>query len=177
MDGDDFLSEPYSFGECKSYDFTTTAHCKAFATPDKEIHVSVRKRGDWVTVIIPDILSENGGTENDIITIEPFLPSELLGNNPRVRMFGGLGKGAPNFDKYLTTMPAHVRMEIDGTIKITPQMKFTFANGEIKYTDKFYARSDLSGGNYDGAKIGSLTTQFTYVIDDGHEFSNAIFIN
>ena len=65
MDGEDFLEEPYSFGECKSYEFATTAHCSAFTTPDKVIRVSVRKRGDWVTVVIPDIISMNGGTKDE----------------------------------------------------------------------------------------------------------------
>lgn len=175
MDGDDFLSEPYSFGECKSYDFTTTAHCNAFETPDKEIHVSVRKRGDWVTVIFPDILSMNGGTKDDIITIDPFLPAELLGSNPRVRMFGGLAKTVPLQDKYVRTVPTIIRLEIDGTIKIRPAAKIVYISGPMHYTDKFLRRIDDVGGDIYYAEEGSLATQFTYVIDDGHNFSNAIY--
>ena len=175
MEGDDFLSEPYSFGECRSYDFTTTAHCKAFETPDKEIHVSVRKRGDWVTVIIPDIISMNGGTEDDIITIDPFLPAELLGSKPRVRLFGGLANSVPNPDKIAKTLPTIIRLEIDGSIKIRPAAKFTNTSGTIYYTDRFLRRIELTGGTFTKTKEGSLATQFTYVIDDGHNFSNAIY--
>ena len=175
MEGEEFLSEPYSFGECRSYDFKTTAHCKAFEVPDKEIHVSARKRGDWVTVVIPDIISMNGGTEDDIITIDPFLPAELLGSKPRVRLFGGLAKTVPNPDKIVKTLPTIIRLEIDGSIKIRPAAKFINTSGTLFSTVKFLRRIEIPGGTFNYAKEGSLATQFTYVIDDGHNFSNAIY--
>ena len=175
MEGDDFLSEPYSFGECKSYDFTTTAHCKAFATPDKEIHVSVRKRGDWVTVIIPDITNKNGGTEDDVITIDPFLPSELLGNNPRVRMFGGMGKNTePHFVYYYELANLVIELKNDGTVIIKPLQKFIIADvvRTPYYNTAFIAKPQTDMGAFMFDDIGSYSIRFTYVIDDNHKYDN-----
>lgn len=172
MEGDDFLSEPYSFGECKSYDFTTTAHCKAFATPDKEIHVSVRKRGNWVTVIIPNIMSLPGGTEDDVITIDPFLPSELLGNNPRVRMFSGIGKNCEIYGSQRKKYNIIVILNEKGTITIKPSARFVIAGNVAQYGDIFKAKGWFEGGNYLSLEIGSLGIQFTYVIDDNHKYDN-----
>ena len=170
MDGEDFLSEPYSFGECRSYDFTTTAHCSAFTTTNKEIHVSVRKRGDWVTVVIPDILDDCSGTGDSSLTIDPFLPAELLGNNPRVRMFAGLGKNSAVLASSLQTVPINIRMEKNGSIKIRPIMFVVKSDGTIKKLNTFKHGQDLGVG----AKIGSLAIQFTYVIDDEHQFDNNV---
>lgn len=170
MEGEDFLEEPYSFGKCRSYDFTTTAHCKAFGTPDKEIHVSVRKRGDWVTVVIPDILDDCGGTSDSSLSIDPFLPSELLGNNPRVRMFAGLGKNSAVLASSLQTVPINIRMEKNGFIKIRPLSFVVKADGAIAKLNSFKHGQDLG----EGAKIGTLAIQFTYVIDDEHQFDNNV---
>ena len=174
MEGEDFLEEPYSFGECRSYDFTTTAHCNAFETPDKEIHVSVRKRGDWVTVVIPDIISMNGGTKDDIITIDPFLSAELLGSNPRVRMFGGMGKNSAVYSNY-NYEPANLVIELknDGTVIIKPLQKFIIGNvaGTPYYNTTFIAKPK-NGSNLVLDTIGSHSIRFTYVIDDNHKYDN-----
>ena len=171
MDGEDFLEEPYSFGECRSYDFSTTAHCKAFEVPDKEIHVSVRKRGNWVTIVIPDILDDCLGTSDSALSIDPFLPSELLGNNPRVRMFAGLGKNSAVLASSLQTVPINIRMEKNGSIKIRPMMIVVRADGNISKLNSFKHGQNLG----EGAKIGTLAIQFTYVIDDEHQFDNNVF--
>ena len=165
MDGEDFLEEPYSFGECKSYDFTTTAHCSAFTTPDKEIHVSVRKRGDWVTVVIPDILSESNGSPG-VITIDPFLPSELLGFFKRNRFFAGLGKNTNSSSTTLITVNTIINMYEGGKIVIHPFQKFVKTNGETATIVEFTTNNN---------KIGSFSTQFTYVIDDRHSFNGQLF--
>ena len=170
MDGEDFLEEPYSFGGCRSYDFTTKAHCNAFETPDKEIHVSVRKRGNWVTVVIPDILDDCGGTGDSSLAIDSFLPSELLGSNPRVRMFAGLGKNSAVLASKLETVSINIRMEKNGLIKIRPLSFFLKADGSIAKLNSFKHGQDLG----EGAKIGTLAIQFTYVIDDEHQFDNNV---
>lgn len=174
MEGEDFLEEPYSFGECRSYDFTTTAHCKAFETPDKEIHVSTRKRGNWVTVVIPDIMCMNGGTENDAIAIDPFLPAELLGSNPRVRMFGGIGRNSAVYTNYnYETANLVVELKNDGTVLIKPLQKFIIGdtNGTPYYNTTFLARP-RNGSNLVLDTIGSHSIRFTYVIDDEHKYGN-----
>ena len=160
MEGEDFLSEPYSFGVCRSYNFTTTAHCDVFTTKDKEIHVSVRKRGNWVTVIIPDIMDTVLQVTGNLV-VDPFLPSELLGSNPRVRLFGCIVRNCFFRGGRSELEPGMIRMEIDGTIKIKPVCK---EDNDFRY--------DFRGNLLEGDKVGSTTTQFTYVIDDGHKFDN-----
>ena len=165
MDGEDFLEEPYSFGECKSYDFTTTARCMTFTTPDREIHVSVRKRGNWVTVTIPDIMDINGGSYQDSILIYPFLPAELMGVNPRRRMFGTASK---NIDIKGTTeiiVNSIIHMYEDGRIRIFPFEHFSDNLGTT--TNNMYFKNNKI--NNKNIKLGSFTAQFTYVIDDEHD--------
>lgn len=170
MEGEDFLEEPYSFGECRSYDFTTTAHCNAFKVPDKELHVNARKRGNWVTVIIPDIMTLPGGTKDDNITIDPFLPTELLGSKPRVRTFSGIGKNCNIWDNKRFKCIIIVILNENGTITIKPSARFVRTGNVAEYGDIFKAKGWFDGGNYLVLKMGTLGVQFTYVIDDEHEY-------
>ena len=163
MDGEDFLEEPYSFGECKSYEFTANVRCWPFATTYKKIHVSARKRGNWVTVIIPDIMGINGGSYPEDILIYPFLPAELMGNNPRKRMFGTASKNIGIKGTTEITVNTIIRMYEDGNIKIVPYEHFINSDGTISY-NMLFKNNKISDN-----KLGSFTAQFTYVIDDGHE--------
>lgn len=175
LDPSDLLGPPYSFGECDIYDTLASAHCGVFKNEDISFAVSVRKQGNWVKVIIPNILEEVKSDQSidfETLTIHPFLPEELLGENPRKRYFGGLARAFEMTTNVIKTVPAIVTMEKDGTININPSNKLI----EQEENGSKYITSDnffFVNKGYTG-KIGTLTFEFTYIIDDEHTFDDDI---
>ena len=95
VDVDDALGEPYSFGECHSKVCYVKASCKAWETPEHEIKVHIRRSGDFVEILLPELiyLTNKNYTQKDIITIDlNLLDDELdsfLGKTRVGRKFSG----------------------------------------------------------------------------------------
>lgn len=174
LDPSDLLEPPFTFGESSLTETYAEGSCSAFANENFSVFVTARKRGDWVHVNIPNILEE-AKTYSDIdfatIRIEPFLSTEFLGENTRKRIFGGLARVFEMNTGVLKTVPAMITMEKDGAIIVNPAIKLVEKKSDGEYTTSsnwFYSIKGNSG------KIGSLNINFTYVIDDGHEFNDDI---
>ena len=56
MDPEDFLEEPYNFGECWSIETTAPAYCNAWKNRSREIKVLIRKEGNYTHVHFPKAL-------------------------------------------------------------------------------------------------------------------------
>lgn len=56
MDAEDFLEQPYNFGECWSIETTAPAYCNAWKNRSREIKVLIRKEGNYTHVHFPKTL-------------------------------------------------------------------------------------------------------------------------
>ena len=66
MDPEDFLEQPYNFGECWSIETTAPAYCNAWKNRSREIKVLIRKEGDYTYVHFPKALfSSREGINTD----------------------------------------------------------------------------------------------------------------
>ena len=66
MDPEDFLEQPYNFGECWSIETTAPAYCNAWKNRSREIKVLIRKEGDYTHVHFPKALfSSREGINTD----------------------------------------------------------------------------------------------------------------
>ena len=66
MDPEDFLEQPYNFGECWSIETTAPAYCNAWKNRSREIKVLIRKEGDYTYVHFPKVLfSSREGINTD----------------------------------------------------------------------------------------------------------------
>ena len=96
MEAEDLLEEPYSFGECYSKTCYAKAKCNAWSTPEHDIKVFIRRSGNFVKILLPEIFYlTTSYSQKDIITLDLNLTdSELdkfLGKTRVGRQFGGFG--------------------------------------------------------------------------------------
>lgn len=156
MEAEDLLEEPYSFGECHSKTCFAKAKCNAWAPPEHDIKVYIRRSGDFVKILLPELIWTNNIDESlkDIITIDlNLLDDELdtfLGKNRVGREFYGLG-----LDNKTTTLEN--RDPIPCTITLT-------RNGKIHI-----APSDECFGFYSyktGLEVGIFSTVLSFIPDD-----------
>ena len=155
MEAEDLLEEPYSFGECHSKTCFAKAKCNAWAPPEHDIKVYIRRSGDFVEILLPELIwTINEYTQKDIIIIDlNLLDSELdtfLGKNRVGREFYRLGLDNK------TTIRA-IREPILCTITLT-------RNGKI-----YIAPSDECFGFYShktGLEVGIFSTVLSFIPDD-----------
>lgn len=169
LDPSDFLEEPYSFGKCEDETYSTSATCECFEKSSVAVNGHVKKVGDLVTVRLPSIISEckDEEVDNGKIVVQPFLGDDYLGENPRIRYFGGYAKVIGLASGQPMVAPCLIKMDIDGTITITPSLQIKTKKGDEMKTSEikcFYTpeKQDTS--------IGSLAIDFSYIIDDNHTF-------
>lgn len=94
MEAEDFLEEPYSFGECHSITCYAKAKCNAWSTPEHDIKVYIRRSEDFVEILLPEIIYlTTSYPTKDIITLDlNLMDSELdkfLGKTRVGRQFSG----------------------------------------------------------------------------------------
>ncbi len=127
MEAEDLLEEPYSFGECRSKTCFAKAKCNAWSTPEHDIKVFIRRSGNFVEILLPEIIYlTTSYSTKDIITINlNLMDSELdefLGKTRVGRQFGGFGldnrvtKEDSNYEIY----PCTFTLTKDGKIYIAP---------------------------------------------------------
>ena len=77
MDAEDFLEEPYNFGECWEITTTAPAYCNAWKNRSREIKVLIRKEGDYTHVHFPKALfssREGINTKKCNIIVDLYYP-------------------------------------------------------------------------------------------------------
>ena len=127
MEAEDLLEEPYSFGECRSKTCFAKAKCNAWSTPEHDIKVFIRRSGNIVEILLPEIIYlTTSYSQKDIITMNlNLIDSELdkfLGKTRVGRQFGGFGldnrvtKEDSNYEIY----PCTFTLTKDGKIYIAP---------------------------------------------------------
>ena len=127
MEAEDLLEEPYSFGECRSKTCFAKAKCNAWSTPEHDIKVFIRRSGNFVEILLPEIIYlTTSYSQKDIITLNlNLIDSELdkfLGKTRVGRQFGGFGldnrvtKEDSNYEIY----PCTFTLTKDGKIYIAP---------------------------------------------------------
>ena len=127
MEAEDLLEEPYSFGECHSKTCFAKANSNAWAPSEHEIKVYIRRSGDFVEILLPELIWTNNLDESlkDIITVDVnLLDSELdtfLGKNRVGREFMGLGMDNRSTDLVKREMfPCTITLTRNGKIYIAP---------------------------------------------------------
>ena len=156
MEAEDLLEEPYSFGECHSKTCFAKAKCNAWSTSEREIKVFIRRSGDFVEILLPELIWTNNVRESlkDIITLDlNLLDSELesfLGKNRVGREFMGLGMDNRTIDLGKREMfPCTITLTRNGKIHIAP--------------------SDECFGFYShktGLEVGIFSTVLSFIPDD-----------
>ena len=156
MEAEDLLEEPYSFGECHSKTCYAKAKCNAWSTSEREIKVFIRRSGDFVKILLPELIWTNNVRESlkDIITLDlNLLDSELesfLGKNRVGREFMGLGMDNRTIDLGKREMfPCTITLTRNGKIHIAP--------------------SDECFGFYShktGLEVGIFSTVLSFIPDD-----------
>ena len=77
MDAEDFLEQPYNFGECWSIETTAPVDCNAWKNRSREIKVLIRKEGDYTYVHFPTALFSSrlgGQTQNCKVVVDLYYP-------------------------------------------------------------------------------------------------------
>ena len=156
MEAEDLLEEPYSFGECHSKTCFAKANSNAWAPPEHDIKVHIRRSGDFVEILLPELIWTNNVRESlkDIITLDlNLLDSELesfLGKNRVGREFMGLGMDNRTIDLGKREMfPCTITLTRNGKIHIAP--------------------SDECFGFYShktGLEVGIFSTVLSFIPDD-----------
>ena len=159
MDGEDFLEEPYNFGECWEITTTVPAYCNAWKNRSREIKVLIRKEGNYTHVHFPKALfssREGINTDQCKIIVDLYYPladkdSMFHISKCRSRNFVG---SMQIYDHY-GIKDKIVAAEIDydrnwGTLTFIPVLNKKYSSDEIT----------LSKNVYD---IGILETSFTIV--------------
>ena len=127
MEAEDLLEESYSFVECRSKTCFAKAKCNAWSTPEHDIKVFIRRSGNFVEILLPEIIYlTTSYSQKDIITLNlNLIDSELdkfLGKTRVGRQFGGFGldnrvtKEDSNYEIY----PCTFTLTKDGKIYIAP---------------------------------------------------------
>ena len=163
MDPEDFLEQPYNFGECWSIETAAPAYCNAWKNRSREIKVLIRKEGDYTYVHFPKVLfssREGINTDKCKVIVDLYYPladkdSMFYISKCRSRNFVG---SMQVYDHYaIKDKIVQARIDYDrnwGTLTFIP------VNNKIYETDQI----TLSKNVYD---IGILDT--TIIIDEEPE--------
>ena len=175
VDPSDLLTPPFAFGESRLLQPEAKGSCECFENEEFSVPVVVRKQGDWVNVNIPNIFGEvkrNELVDFATIKISPFLPKEFLGNVARKRLFGGLAKVFELETGVLRVSPAIITMEEDGTITVNPANKVVEKTNDgidkVSSNNFFFSSPGTVGS------IGTFNINFTYMVDDMHNYDSNI---
>ena len=156
MEADDLLGEPYSFGECYSKTCHVKAKCNAWTIPEHEIKIFIRRRGDFVEILLPELIysPKNDYEQKDIITIDlNLLDSELekfFGKTRFGRQFCGLG-----VDNRSTTLVG--RESYPCTFTLTKDGKIYIAPSDVCFG--FFTHKTAM-------EVGTFSTVLSFVPDD-----------
>ena len=159
LSSEDVSSEPYSFGECYSKTCYAKAKCNAWSTPEHEIKVFIRKRGNFVEILLPELIYlVTSYSTKDIITLDlNLMDSELdkfLGKNRVGRQFMCLGINKekellnPSADQPLCC-PCTITLTKNGIIYIAP-------------SDDCFGFSSVRSGH----PMGTCSTVLSFMADD-----------
>ena len=156
MEAEDLLEEPYSFGKCYSKTCYVKAKCNAWDTPEHDIKVYIRRSGNFVEILLLELMFNTNKKENkkDIITLDlNLMDSELdkfLGKTRVGRQFSGAGinKEAPN--SYLNVYrTCTFTLSRDGKIYIAP-------------SDDCFGFTSIDTG----ASVGTYSLVLSFMADD-----------
>lgn len=158
LDPSDLLEPPYNFGECSESKITALAHCSVWEIPDKNIVITMRKRGDFVNFFIPELLFKSNNTgEKDLIKITPDYEDidSWLGEYPLSMQTTSFGmNGCPRNTDELTNEVCFciLDMDFEGNIFIAPE-------------------NDMDGfsPSADGDQIGLFSTTFSFIPNNEEE--------
>lgn len=128
LDPSDLLEAPFSFGECESKELVVSAKCDAWETPEHAVILFMRKRGDFVEIILPELLYKSKKTgDREIIEIPLGLSEEEMktwyGEYPVSKQFGGFGMNGCELNSDDLTnevCSCSILLSYDGTIYISP---------------------------------------------------------
>lgn len=156
MEAEDLLEEPYSFGECHSKTCYAKAKCNAWSTPEHDIKVHIRRSGNFVEILLSELLYFSNKIENikDIITINlNLMDSELdnfLGKTRMGRQFIGIGLDNRKYDTNKnSSYDCTITLTKNGIIYIAP-------------SDDCFGFSSFSTG----LQIGTFSTVLSFMADD-----------
>lgn len=147
-----YSEEPYLFKDCHSAYTFAVAHANFFKDGQLKLPVGIRRRGNWVNVVIYQIDVETVECATcEKIVIDPFLKPEFLGEKPKDRMFAGIvGYKTAGNSSLLSSV---IAMKKDGTIEIYP----------CDHEGKFFFVPFHKGDH-----LCAVSIEFSYIMDDGN---------
>lgn len=175
LDFSDLLEPPYHFGETSVIDKKVFASCDCFKE-NVLTEVRVVKRGNWVNVNIPNVLTDarTDFYSTGFIEIPSFLDKECLGEYPRIRYFSCICYAFDPVTKVAKAYPGLVTMDEKGNIKINPGiLSETLKPDSVTKTVNSYFTCDPECKG----KIGCLSINFSYIVDDLHSLLEEIKLN
>lgn len=181
MEIDDFIGPPINFGECSSEDVEMKIQCKTdIFQGDRTVTGTVKKRGEWVNILIPPFLLNlgddgEGGTEPDQICITTNLGEEYLGENPRTRIFGQLVEVYDKLTDKLKKVPCIIKLGETGQILIIPANISKEKKENGVYTETTSFSFEIKEGEIFDMVIPQIN--ITYCVNDGHVFCDSLTLN
>ena len=177
---ENFVREPFTFGECQEINLSVNVQCKAFAEILDEkgqkqnisTAILIRKRGSLINMHVAGVLVRPNKTIEEIkdpITIEFGDPKVIWGeNSPRLRYFPCLCRV---YDPYLNDgkfVPGFAKLTNKGKCFIFPanytSKYLTSGTLENQYSDKF--KAEINQKDY----IGFSSFDMNFIINDGHSY-------
>ena len=89
VDPSDTLDPPYGLGECEDYGWPTSISCNTMFTENSAMitTIPIRKRGDFVQIILAEVLCKPESNETDLIKFRLPNSDTWLGKNRVSRRF------------------------------------------------------------------------------------------
>ena len=155
VDPSDALDSPYGLGECEEKSWPCSASCNTMFTENSAMlaGAALRKRGDFVQIIIPEIIAKPQSNETDIIQFDLPNDDTWLGKNRVSRRFACVGfNGCEKNVDNMTNEICICQIDIDpqGTVYIAPKGH----------------NEGFSAGNNWNDPIGICATTISYLVDD-----------
>ena len=147
MDPEDFLEEPYNFGECWSITTTAPAYCNAWKNRSREIKVLIRKEGEHTHVHFPTALfssREGINTDQCKVIVDLYYPladknSMFYISKCRSRNFIGSMQVYDHFSIKDKIMQARIDYDRNwGTLTFYPVNNKIYQSDEITLSKNVY---------------------------------------
>lgn len=159
---EEYCTTPWSFGKCEEFQASATATCDIWKETSHNFNLRIRKSGNTVQVLIPELLYESAGKPNATsetisISFEMRDPEKLKNFFGKQDVFFGVcGMSGFHTDNDLA------------------QVEFDHFSGVINVDESKIVLKRAKGGqvfscSIDGTPVGTFSTLITFVITDVEE--------
>ena len=155
VDPSDTLDPPYGLGECAERAYPTSISCNTMFTENSAMisTIPMRKQGDFVQIIVPEIIAKPQSNETDIIQFGLPNDDTWLGKNRVSRRFACVGfNGCEKNVDNMTNEICICQIDID-------------SEGNVYIAPKGHNEGFTAGANWNDP-IGICATTISYLVDD-----------